>query len=239
MHIKALAKRYAPAWIINIYSYFCWNLIIRPKWRRMGMAAVFTKHYRENGWASAESRSGHGSTFHASQAVREALPKLVEQLKIRSMLDVPCGDFNWMRFVDISIAYIGADIVKEIVADNQRDYGSPTRYFVKLDLTSDSLPRADLILCRDCLIHFSFRHIHRAVANIKRSEARYLLTTTHPSLEHNRDIVTGEWRRLNLEAAPFFFPTPLLLINERCSDPYGYDKHLGLWKIDEIVGDRR
>jgi hypothetical protein len=238
MSIKASIKRYAPRWVISIYSDFCWNLIIRPRWRRMGMAAVFAEHYRESGWGSTESRSGQGSTFHSSQVVREALPQLIEELKIRSLLDIPCGDFNWMKFLDVPIVYMGADIVGEIVDNNLRNYGSPIRSFSKLDLTTDSLPRADLILCRDCLIHFSFRHIHRAVANIKRSEAKYLLTTTHPFLERNRDIVTGEWRRLNLEIAPFFFPKPLMLINEKCSDSYGHDKHLGLWRINEIPINR-
>ena len=51
---------------------------------------------------------------------------------------------------------IGADVVPELVAANQARHASPRRAFLRLDLTRDALPAADAVLCRDCLVHFSF-----------------------------------------------------------------------------------
>jgi SAM-dependent methyltransferase len=198
------------------------------------MAGVFSDHYTDNGWDNAESRSGEGSTLQATEAVRAALPKLISDYDIATVLDIPCGDFNWMSQVDLPAAYIGGDLVAEIVARNRQLHASDARSFLQLDLTADDLPPADLIFCRDCLVHLSYEHIHAALANIRRSQARFLLTTTHVSLDRNRNIVTGDWRRLNLQAAPFFLPEPLQLIDERSTNPAGHDKRLGLWRVGDI-----
>lgn len=194
---------------------------------------MFAEHYRRNGWGVEETRSGIGSTVHNTQAVRAAIPRLIEEFQIRTMLDIPCGDFNWMKLVDLPIQYIGADIVEEMVAHNQRHYASKSRSFMKLDLTADPLPMVDLIFCRDCLFHLSYRHIHQALDNIRRSGATFLLTTTNPRLQKNQDIVTGEWRRLNLQIVPFFLPKPLFLIDEKSSDPAD-DRQLGFWRIKDL-----
>jgi len=37
------------------------------------------------------------------------------------------------------------------------------------DITSDPLPRADVILCRDCLVHFSLADAQAAIGNFARS----------------------------------------------------------------------
>lgn len=140
--------------------------------------------------------------------------------------------------LDLPVAYIGADVVDEIIAENQEKFCSDKRSFVKLDLTTGPLPQVDLILCRDCLFHFSFEHIFKALDQIKRSGSTYLLTTTNTRLERNRDIVTGEWRRLNLEAPPFSLPKPLMLLDEKCPNPASPDKQMGLWRISELLRDR-
>jgi hypothetical protein len=99
-------------------------------------------------------------------------------------------------------------------------------------------PAADLLLCRDCLVHLSFADIDKALRNIRRSSLAYLLTTTFPAESVNADIVTGDWRPLNLQAAPFNLPTPVELINEGCTEGDGAfaDKSLGLWRIRDLPG---
>jgi len=230
---KSAVKRAAP-WLVPAYSFFCWNFIIRPKWRQLGMTGVFEEHYQNNAWGSKESVSGEGSTVEATTVIRQSLPGLITEFGIRTMLDIPCGDFNWMKYLDLPVQYIGADIVDELVALNQDRFTSATKSFVKLDLSRGMLPAVDLVLCRDCLVHFSIADIFEALDNIKRSGSRFLLTTTNPKLSQNRDIVTGEWRRLNLEAPPFSLPSPVKLIDELCSNPAAQDKHLGLWRVDDI-----
>lgn len=105
-----------------------------------------------------------------------------------------------------------------------------------MDLIGDKLPKVDLVLCRDCLVHFSFDDVFAALRNIVSSGSTYLLTTTFPEREANDDIRTGSWRPLNLERAPFHMPAPLRILNEGCTENGGiyHDKSLAFWRIAEI-----
>ena len=153
------------------------------------------------------------------------------------MLDIPCGDFNWMKNIELNLLeYIGADIVKEIVRLNNEKYSNDKRRFVCLDIIKDNLPRADMVFCRDCLVHLSNDNVLKSIENIKRSNSKYLLTTTFTECEINEDIVTGDWRIINLLKEPLNFPNPILLINEDCTEGNGTysDKSLGLWRISDL-----
>lgn len=195
---------------------------------------VFTEFYHDNKWGDAESVSGAGSNLAQTEEVRRVLPGLLAELGCGSMLDVPCGDFYWMRLVPLEVDYTGGDIVADMVARNQAQYGNERRRFMHLDLLRGPLPTTDLIFCRDCLVHLSNTHINQALANIRASGATYLLTTTFPGHTVNDDIPTGSWRPINLQRPPYNFPKPLRLIDERCPDPAYADKHLGLWRVADI-----
>ena len=197
--------------------------------------ALFSFVYRKNIWGGNESRSGAGSSLDETLALRHELPALLAKWSIESMLDVPCGDFYWMKEVNLPLQrYIGADIVQDVVERNNRLYHGAGRLFVRLDLTRDRLPQANLIFCRDCLPHFSYELIRRALTNIRTSGAEFLLTTTFPAHDENTAIMTGWWRPLNLEKAPFCFPPPLAYIHERNPDSRYSDKSLGLWRIQDL-----
>lgn len=198
---------------------------------------VFARIYRENLWGSDDSRSGSGSDLEQTKWIRRALPQLCRELEIRSMLDIPCGDFHWMKEVDLAgVAYTGGDIVPELVESN-RQFAGEGRQFVKLDLLEDELPQADLVFCRDCLVHLSFADIQTALRNICGSGAKWLLTTTFPRAGANEEIATGQWRVLNLERAPFCLPAPRRTIVEGCTTGEGRygDKSLGLWPVETIA----
>jgi len=128
-------------------------------------------------------------------------------------------------------ASTGADIVADLVDRNQRTYGSPQRWFMHRDVVRDALPPADLVLCRDCMIHLSNADVLEALRNVRRSGARYLLATTYSARAQNADIVTGDWRAINLQAPPFRLPQPVALVNEEWdwADGYHADKCLALW----------
>jgi hypothetical protein len=134
------------------------------------------------------------------------------------------------------VEYTGGDLLNELVVENQRRFGGPNRRFTPLDLTTSDLPGADILLCRDCLVHLSFAEIAQALGNIARSRIRYLLTTTFPSQSSNLDIVTGDWRPINLQSEPFGLPEPMELINEGCTEGKGVfaDKSLGLWPVEQL-----
>jgi hypothetical protein len=208
--------------------------------RRRSLEAYWTrKHekYRARGIAAGKSLSGEGSSDTETRAVRNALPELISELSVKTLLDIPCGDFAWMRQVDLPVErYIGADIVRPMIERHQAEFGSHRRSFQHLDLTRDALPSCDLILCRDCLIHLPFADVHRAIANIKRSGASYLLTTTYTDKRAHRDIERGSWNTINLQLPPFSFPAPLRLINEesRHAGSEFADKSLALWRVSDL-----
>lgn len=191
-----------------------------------GRNARFAADYAEN--------SGIGSTLEATRAVSLALPGVLDSLSVRSMLDIPCGDFSWMNRIDLgAVAYTGADVIEPLILSHRKRYGAAGKEFAVLDLVEGPLPTVDLIFCRDCLVHLSHRLVMKAVANIKRSRSEYLLTTTFPRHTANERIVTGNWRPLNLCAPPFDFPAPMRLVGEEHPAPYE-DKSLGLWRVEDL-----
>lgn len=195
---------------------------------------VFTEINRTNAWGSQESVSGAGSTLDNTQALRRELPSLVEKLNVKTILDLPCGDFNWMHHITLPIhRYIGADIVAPLIGDNQRKYGKPGYEFRVLDLTVDALPESELLICRDCLMHLSPELVEAAIRNILRSKIRYLLTTTHPHGKNHR-IMTGEWFPINLQRRPYLFPPPLLALNDSHVDPNAEQRNLSLWEVADL-----
>lgn len=209
-----------------------YNLSLRLK----SPEEVFTDIYRHNKWFGTESVSGVGSDATQTQVVVAKLPALLRELGVRSVLDVPCGDFFWMGKVDLGgIDYVGGDIVQDIVEGNRKAHGKDGVAFRRIDLIVDALPKADLVLVRDCLVHLSYDDIDRALRNICNSGATYLLATTFPG-RGNCDIPTGRWRPLDLQAAPFHLPAPLRVINEGCTEAGGqfHDKSLALWRVSEV-----
>ena len=142
------------------------------------------------------------------ERLRRALPEMLKDLGVRTLVDIPCGDWNWMSQVELPVEkYIGGDLVPDVVAANQARFGNAHVEFRVFDLCADPLPPADLLLCRDALVHFSFADIWDAIENIVNAEIRLLASTTFPETRENIDIETGiHWRPLNLDAPPFSFP---------------------------------
>lgn len=208
-----------------------WRLANRP------MEDVFHEIYRRNRWGSPDSASGTGSDLRQTAVIARELPLLFRRHGVTSLLDIPCGDFHWMARVDLDgIDYTGADIVPDLIARNNATYARPGVRFETLNLATDPLPRTDLVFCRDCLVHLSFADVQAALRNVCESGAQWLLTTTFPAHARNRDIKTGQWRELNLQAAPFLLPEPVELVNEGCTEGEGEhrDKSLGLWTTAQL-----
>ena len=208
--------------------------------RRYSTEEAFRQILQTNHWGAA-NRSGAGASIDQAATVLSHLASVIDQFRVRTLLDVPCGDFAWMRYLTADVDYTGGDVLPELVRANQEQWGGPRRRFVTLDLLKDPLPEADLLLCRDCLVHLSLDSARAALANIRQSQCKWMLTTTFPECAANEDIVTGDWRPLNLQLAPFHLPAPRLLLNEACTEGGALfaDKSLGLWRVDELSADGR
>ncbi len=200
----------------------------------MSVEGIFTDIYRQNSWGGI-SKSGVGSDLIQTKIIRSELPSLFKELEVTSILDIPSGDFFWLKELDLRLlSYTGADIVEDLIIHNNEKYKLKNRKFVKLDILQDDLPKVDLILCRDLFIHFSFNDIWKSINNIKKSGSKYLLTTSYTTTKKNREIVTGEWHPLNLQIPPLSFPQPLRSIDEKPTIKQDFGKSLLLWKVSDL-----
>jgi len=174
-----------------------------------------------------------GSRATANQTLINALPGLFEQHAIKTVLDAPCGDFNWMSRVDLSgVSYTGADIVAELIEDNLVKHARPGVSFCLLNLLADPIPQSDLIICKDLMIHLSNVQVTQLIANIRSSGSRFLLATTCLASHHqNVDIPTGYFRRINLTLPPFNLPMPLC---RTPSDRPEWNDLNALWELNRL-----
>ena len=200
------------------------------------MRRVFSAIHAQKAWGEGESASGPGSTRERAASFLPDLVALVRSLQVRTLLDAPCGDFNWAAPLAETVErYVGVDVVPALIAANRR-HASARRRFLCRDLVRQPLPRADLVLCRDALVHLAEADVLRALANLRRTGAEYLLATTFVGERANPDVATGEWRPLNMQRPPFSFPEPLALVDERCHHTGGIyaDKRLCLWPFRDL-----
>ncbi len=186
---------------------------------RYDQRSVFSHIFESRYWGDYESVSGIGSRISQTEEVRTQLPIIIEKYGVRTLFDAPCGDLNWMKSVleTVSIHYIGGDIVPEVVALAQANSPNPAYEFKIFDIATDPFPAADLWLCRDVLFHLSYAVIWQALDNFCRSDVPLMLVTTHTDdTVKNRNIVTGDFRYIDLFKPPFALPATMAL--ERFAD---------------------
>jgi hypothetical protein len=81
------------------------------------------------------------------------------------------------------------------------------------------------------LFHLSFRDIWRLIENIRRSGSSFLIATTDHDIKYNADILSGDFRLLNLTKPPFRFPRPELSIPD---DEVLPGRVLAVWNVSEL-----
>ncbi len=197
----------------------------------------FTDIYARKLFGNSVSRSGPGSNLSATSAIRLELPQLIESLQIKSIVDVPCGDFLWFSKIDlIDIDYLGLDIVPDLISQLKLEY--PNQKFQVFDATKSTFQPHDLIICRDLLVHLTTHQALEVIKHFRESGSKFLLTTTFTEIFVNHDLAVPKagvgWRPLNLSIPPFNLGQPEQLINEKSSEGRGKykDKSLGLWKLN-------
>jgi 2-polyprenyl-3-methyl-5-hydroxy-6-metoxy-1,4-benzoquinol methylase len=198
-----------------------WNTVFRER----DLEARFTRIYLNRMWKGSESASGYGSGFEYTHNLRRELKSIIEKFNIKSVLDLACGDCNWIKefFQRDQFEYLGVDIVRPLIEENSRMYGSNRIKFLTLDVISAEIPSADLVICRDLLFHLSNQDILGVLKKIMNSDSKYLLVTTHIEDEmlglSNLDIKGGDFRRVDLSAPPFSIPNCELLSFEDWRSP--------------------
>ena len=94
--MKKIIKEIIPALLLEWYRKWASNLKT-SKFVNMSTKETFTEIYKTNFWSSNESPSGGGSELIQTKSLINDLEKLLKDMDIKSVLDIPCGDFNWMQ----------------------------------------------------------------------------------------------------------------------------------------------
>lgn len=200
----------------------------------LNLESIFSEIYSANLWKGKESKSGPSSNLPRTENLRLQLPGILNDTNSKTMLDLPCGDFYWMKEVvqALNVRYLGADIVPSVIHENTRQYAASGIEFYQLDGTVQPLPETDFIFSRDFLFHLSFEDTSKYFRNVLNSGAKYIMLTTHINDRDfkNSDIKTGTWRWFDLFLPPFDFPKSY---SHRVLDGGG-DRYMCVWSIKDL-----
>lgn len=190
----------------------------------------FTRIFRTNYWNSKESRSGRGSSMKATTAIRTGLQEVIDKFGITSMLDIPCGDFNWVKTLDLSgVEYLGADIVSELIEENILSYEKSGITFKVIDAVKDPIPKVDLIFCRDMLQHLPKEEVTKVLHQFHDSGSKYLMVTSYNNRNKNGgDIQAGGYSPWNLFISPWIIGRVIKYIPEGGHSVNEHDKAMYL-----------
>lgn len=161
-------------------------------------ASAFRSIYAKNTWGSG---SGPGSDPEYTLDYRKFLSDYIKQNRIKSILDVGCGDWQFSRLLDWSgVDYLGVDIVPELVEANIQNFGGLGVTFKVLDLVDEDPPCADLVIIKDVLQHLSFSAVDNILRKLQKFKRVLIVQDVGGA---NRDCNDGGYRPLNVTTDPF------------------------------------
>ena len=177
------------------------------------------------------------------QGVLAVVHTIIDKLKHElnktkiSILDLPCGDLQWMSHLlktRSDINYTGMDIVPELIDKHTRTFADkPNIKFKHFDIVKSKLDGAyDFVICRMMLQHLLNADVLKALSHISSSDSIYFGATSFPDVDKNDELIPlgGRLMLLNLEKPPINISPPLCTFPE----PSFPDHHFAIWKLPLI-----
>lgn len=164
----------------------------------------FEEIYAKNEWLHG---SGEGSLPQHTKGYARFLEKYVSENKIKSVVDMGCGDWQFSKDISWGDAkYHGFDVVPSVIERNTRIYSTGQVCFSLYSGDPAELPSADLLIVKDVLQHLSDATVHQALKNFDRYAQILITNCVNPrGSTINRDISDGEFRYLDVRLSPFNF----------------------------------
>ena len=188
----------------------------------------------KNAWKGGlpETICGSGSTIKNSLIIIKTLNKIINNYNIKSIADIGCGDFNWMRYVYLNgTRYIGYDWLIDTIANT---YKSESIKFIKGNVAIIPIQKVDLIICKDVMIHMNNDHALEILNNIRKSRPGYLFITTYDidsnmtrTAIKNFFYTNSNYMPLNIELEPFNITGAL------CKIKLDGNKYFNLYKLND------
>lgn len=195
-----------------------------------------------------KSASGPGSSREAASASLKLIDEVVVSYEVKSILDLGCGDWNWMNAAKWrqrpKIAYEGWEAHVGLVEYLVSSFGNERTKFFLRDANVHAFPSADLVICRDVLFHLPISTGVELAKRIRAARALFI-STSFPSIERNDDIVPNSqipgWGHylVNLDIEPFHFgPFRRRALAENLQDHHaGPSRYVCLYDFREIEKD--
>jgi SAM-dependent methyltransferase len=172
-------------------------------------ASVFSDIYERGEWGVNENKkgnSGSGSDPRNAMTYIAFLQNFLAQNNIKSVVDLGCGDWRLGREIRWGgVQYIGIDVVESVIHQNIENFSSPKISFIVADGVDYSLPKADLLICKDVLQHLPFEDIKCIVKQFNKFKFCIIVNDVDPVKLtcENLDIPRGHYRCLDLTKPPF------------------------------------
>lgn len=160
-----------------------------------------------------ETYSGPGSLLENTDLLIKNLNIFLKEYAIKSVIDVPCGDFNYMSKVNLdNIEYIGYDISKKAIDMCNNKVQKTNIKFSVFDCTIEKLQYADLIIIKDLFLHLCFSDIQKILDNVKSSGCKYLAVSRYTNGNiKNKDQESGIGNRgIEVTVHPFNLNYPII-----------------------------
>lgn len=173
--------------------------------------------YDQNLWGGLQNQFYSGDGSYASYIVTPYLDGVIKFMKKLetpiTILDLGCGDFNiGKQLLPFSDTYIAVDIAQNVIDFNKKMHTQDNVDFLCLDISKDTLPKADVVIVRQVLQHLSNTEVQRILNKL--SAYKYILLTEHIPVGEfipNKDIISGQGIRIKqhsglvITEAPFNF----------------------------------
>ena len=230
MNFKSKFNRYY--WLRKIYTSKLFQLLqiknsaLKKK--------IFTSIYKSNHWVQKRnslpkefvSVSGPGSNIGTDQfrQLVNSFTYIIEKYEINSILDMPCGDFLWIKEIikNKNIKYLGIDIVEELIKNNNLKYKNEKNNFQSYDIVNfNTNEKFDLVLIRDLFLHIKNSDIIKIIDNLKSMNVKYVALNSYNN-NKNIDVTIGQHRKVNLLIEPFNLKKPIYSFNDYENDKFFY-----------------
>ena len=169
------------------------------------LESVFSNIYEIGTWDES-GFSLSGSQIEITWPYVKFLQDFMDKHKIKTVVDVGCGDWAFSRYIDwTGIDYLGIDVVQGVVERNQSLFTSPSITFVHGDALTMDLPEADLLICKDVFQHLSNKDIMKLLKQFYKFKHCLITDFVDPNTlsSYNQDIMSGSYHPVDLNKPPF------------------------------------
>jgi SAM-dependent methyltransferase len=172
---------------------------------------IFEEIYQTDAWSNG---SGPGSDPENAAQYLDFLRTLLNEHRIKRVLDVGCGDWRLYAGFDWNgVNYLGIDIVPNLIARNKH-HSTSTISFQCASVFEIEISGFDLVILKDVLQHLPHSENLRVIERCR--AVPWMLITNDFTSEGNLDCIAGGYRALNLESYPYHYtPEKTLLFQSK------------------------